>query len=183
MDVLDGQGAYQRWFSFLETTPVNDMFELLDIEDKNFILNSGSYFIIIFIFLGYFIGKYIINLVSAHYSKSEKFRTVGIYFYEQSYFKSFRRASFKLFIESFFDLAMCASISILAFKEVDISLHFETGDNRLNSIITIMYSFAIIFFPVWSAYVINKHHKVLHYKEIKAKYGLMYAESKIETKA
>ena len=49
MDILDGKGFYNEWFVFKDTGPLNDNFELMDIQDMNFINNSGSYFIIIFL--------------------------------------------------------------------------------------------------------------------------------------
>ena len=53
MDILDGKGFYSEWFDFKHTEPLNDNYELMDIEDKNFILNSGSYFILIAIIVTY----------------------------------------------------------------------------------------------------------------------------------
>jgi hypothetical protein len=46
MDVLDGGRFYSLMFEFKETGSLNDMYDLIGIEDKNFIMNSGSYFII-----------------------------------------------------------------------------------------------------------------------------------------
>jgi hypothetical protein len=49
MDVLDGGRFYSLMFEFKETGSLNDNYDLIGIEDKNFIMNSGSYFIIILI--------------------------------------------------------------------------------------------------------------------------------------
>jgi len=56
MDILDGRGFYEEWFTFKPTTALNDNYELMDIGTKNFMLNSGSYFIIIFLLVVYNIG-------------------------------------------------------------------------------------------------------------------------------
>ena len=61
MDILDGQVLYEKWFSFRETEPHNDMYELLDYGDKSFVLNSGSYFIIIVLQISYYVILYIVN--------------------------------------------------------------------------------------------------------------------------
>jgi hypothetical protein len=49
MDVLDGGRFYSQMFEFKETGSLNDNYDLIGIEDKNFVMNSGSYFIIILI--------------------------------------------------------------------------------------------------------------------------------------
>lgn len=68
MDVLDGQNLYSLLFDFTYTAPLNDMFEHMDMGDKNFIMNSGSYFIIIFISGMYFLAKKMMNKLAVKYS-------------------------------------------------------------------------------------------------------------------
>jgi ABC-type sulfate transport system permease component len=97
------------------------MFELLDIGDKNFIMNSGSYFVIIFIMLVYYLLVWILNLLAVHFKKSKTWREIGIWLYEKSFVHSFKQACFKLFIESYFDLAMCAAMGFLSFIEVSMN--------------------------------------------------------------
>jgi len=46
MDIFDGAGLYAIMFEFKSTSALNQNYELMDIENKNFLLNSGSYFII-----------------------------------------------------------------------------------------------------------------------------------------
>jgi len=61
MDILDGQGYYDKWFEFRETDAHSDMFEMMDIGDKNFVMNSGSYFILFGGLFIYYIGRSILN--------------------------------------------------------------------------------------------------------------------------
>ena len=45
MDIFSGEDFFEKHFIFKETTPISTRFEEFGIENKNFILNSGSYLI------------------------------------------------------------------------------------------------------------------------------------------
>jgi hypothetical protein len=45
MDIFSGEDFYAKHFTFKETSPINVRFEEFGIEDKNFVMNSGSYLI------------------------------------------------------------------------------------------------------------------------------------------
>jgi len=94
------------------------MFELNGITDKNFIMNSGSYFILFSGLVLYYLGKYLLNSIAKLCPSYKYSRFVGIWAYENSYKGSLWIASLKLFIESYFDLTMCAAISLLSFMEI-----------------------------------------------------------------
>ena len=67
--MFDGEAIYQEIFIFQETRPLSQNFEMFDYESKNFMTNSGSYFIMMLgIFMVYLIG-YLVNLVAVFYSK------------------------------------------------------------------------------------------------------------------
>ena len=61
MDVLDGQNLYSILFEFKETPPLNDNYDMFDIGDKNFIMNSGSYFLLLLAFILYNFLLWLIN--------------------------------------------------------------------------------------------------------------------------
>ena len=65
MDLLDGAGYYSKWFDLRPTQPINDAWEMMDIDNKNFILNSGSYFIIQTGLLAFYLIRFIINSLAA----------------------------------------------------------------------------------------------------------------------
>ena len=46
VDPFDGNQIYAKWFVFQPTDPVNENFHFFKIEDSNFVMNSGSFFII-----------------------------------------------------------------------------------------------------------------------------------------
>ena len=112
MDIFDGQGWYEQWFEFKETTMHSEMFEMMGIGDKNFMMNSGSYFIIGGGLALYYIGRYILNSFAKSYPSSHTIRKIGIYAYEQSYLGNFWMAFLKLTVESYFDLAMCSAMQL-----------------------------------------------------------------------
>ena len=62
VDVFDGAGYYEDWFVFVETSPVNSNFEEMSMGDRNFVNNSGSYFI-----MGFFITVYYLVLTILNY--------------------------------------------------------------------------------------------------------------------
>lgn len=49
--MFDAAWFYDMFFSFRETGAINDNFGFLGIENKNFILNSGSYFPFVLVIL------------------------------------------------------------------------------------------------------------------------------------
>ena len=53
LDILAGKELYKQWFTFQETKPLNPNYEMMDIESKNFILNSGSYLILIVLIIAW----------------------------------------------------------------------------------------------------------------------------------
>jgi hypothetical protein len=61
MDIFDGQGFYEEWFEFNETSMHSEMFEMMGIGDKNFMMNSGSYFIIGGGLCLYYLGRWVLN--------------------------------------------------------------------------------------------------------------------------
>ena len=47
MDVFDGASYFEEWFVFVETSPVNYNFDSMGMGDRNFVMNSGSFFIMV----------------------------------------------------------------------------------------------------------------------------------------
>lgn len=84
-DMFDGQELYGEWFVFFETTALNDMFEILDFGDKNFIMNSGSYFIFIVLTFVYLIIRLVVNRMTVLCAKYKWPRKLGIQVFNRSY--------------------------------------------------------------------------------------------------
>ena len=190
MDVFDGQNYYSQMFNFEETPPLNSNFEFMGVGDKNFVMNSGSYFIFM---VGLVLGEYIsylINMTAVRFSQYKIARTIGQYSYNKSYKNSVWDGMLKMFLECYFDLALCAVLGMHAFIETKheaapdraILRFFNGRDNVLNSLITIVYSLMIIVFPFVGFFAIRKHYDILKVKKIDKMYGVFYSDHKINTK-
>lgn len=78
LDLLDAAGYYEEWFSFKETSSLNQNFELYGMTDKNFVLNSGSYFVFQGSVLFFVFGKAAINKLAVANARSKWWRKVGM---------------------------------------------------------------------------------------------------------
>ena len=115
MDILDMQEYFQAWFIFKATTPMNVNYEFLGIGDKNFILNSGSYFVFVLSAFGGSLASYLINYCAVKASRFKCARIIGMKVYNPQNLKDFILGNIKLFFEAYFDLTMCAFLSNFAF--------------------------------------------------------------------
>ena len=61
MDIFDGQGLFEKIFEFKETEAIGEKWAFFDIDNSNFIMNSGSYFVI---FVGLFVHMVTFSLIN-----------------------------------------------------------------------------------------------------------------------
>ena len=161
------------------------MFELMDVGDKNFMMNSGSYFIIMGGLFSFTIGKFILNTLARCCSRWKRMRKIGIWAYESSYIKNLWRDNLKLFVESYFDLAMCAALADLAFLEIpygtDFITMFDTRDNAMSNGFSLLFTFLGIIVPL-IAYrgIINNLHDL---KSVSGRYGVFYEDNRTDTRS
>jgi hypothetical protein len=85
MDVLDGAGLYQEVFEFKQTAYLTPNYELFGISNKNFIMNSGSYFLLFISFFVINILMYITNKVAVYCAHRPFCRKIGIKVYSSQY--------------------------------------------------------------------------------------------------
>jgi hypothetical protein len=155
---------------------------MLDIMDKNFVMNSGSYFIIFTAILGFQLSKLLINLLARKLSKHKLARRIGVKVHEESYFKIVWDAGLKLFIECYFDLSMCVLLMVLSFVEQQFDDLFATNDDAMASSLTFIYFVLILVVPVWGYIGINLNFKRLNTQKVKNTYGVFYADNRIDTR-
>ena len=117
LDILDGKDMYETWFDLEDTKPLNDNFEKLDYESKNFLTNSGSYFILCVIVAIYSLVKWAINTMALKCSRFRVARKTGMWAYEKSYKNLTIHSLLKLFLEVYFDITICCFIQLFAFGE------------------------------------------------------------------
>jgi len=80
-------------------------------------MNSGSFFIIIAGLICLKVTYYIINKIAVLFAHYKFSRLVGIYFYTPSLLNDLKNEILKLFIKSYFDLALCSFLNMFAFFE------------------------------------------------------------------
>ena len=81
-------------------------------------LNSGSYFIVQAIILANHLVCFVINgVVVKFFKKNKTARKVAIWAYCDDTLKSVSLESMKLYLESYFDLVICALINLDAFLD------------------------------------------------------------------
>ena len=89
MDVLDAGDYYEEWADFKETDPMNENYDFFGIGDKNFIMNSGSYFPFFASFIVINMSLWILNKLAAWMAHKEMWRNLGLKVYSSSYFQDF----------------------------------------------------------------------------------------------
>ena len=105
-DLLDPQN-YITW-NFVESKPWNERFEYLDYGSANFVENFGS--LLIFFFLLVFqgmISMILFKLISTGYLKSKCCNSIFSVM-------GFKHATLNFFIDTFFELLTCSSISFMS---------------------------------------------------------------------
>ena len=158
------------------------MFEQMDIGDKNFIMNSGSYFILMSIMCVHLLGCFLINFMTARCPKIKTFRKLGMRVYYRSYTRSLMVGQFKLFLESYFDLSICGILGVFAFIEFDsIDVFFQSRDDIACTVLTILYTFFVLIFPVYTYRRVKSNFKRLFTKKTQKWYG--YIIEDVSTKS
>jgi hypothetical protein len=179
MDVMRGEEVIDATFRFRETTAVNDQFELFGFGDKNFMLNSGSYLLIVLGLIAYFFTRWVVNKLAVKFSHHQKARQIGMWAYEPNTLRSMSTAFKKLFLESYFDLLFCTFINVLALQHalqmgLTTALYFTRFDDRLNTVVTLFHLLSVFIFPVYVAYTILANFDQLDTKKVTETHGIFY---------
>lgn len=154
MDIFNGENFYEENLTFKETAAIGEKWAFFGMDNSNFIMNSGSYFVIIVGLFVYMIVFYTVNKICTLNAKSPVARKIGMAIHEDSYWGGFVMAVFKLFLESYFDLVICTSINLDAFTKsrdlTDFQEFFGTTSDIVCSLITITYTFMCLYFPFYA---------------------------------
>ena len=134
MDIFNGEGFYENYLKFKETDPIGEKWAFFKYENSNFMLNSGSYFVIILGILVYNFVFFSINKLCVSFYKLNFARRVGVFVYSNSYSRSSVHSMIKLFLECYFDAVICTSINVTAFirDHENFGEFFEGRDNLEN---------------------------------------------------
>lgn len=98
---------------------------------------------------------------------------------------SVRQSLQRLFLESYFDVAFCAFLNLVAFYESkdfdDFAGYFETKLDALNSVLAISFLIAVLIFPFYVHRAIKKNFDNLEDRNVVAHYGVFYEDLKLES--
>lgn len=113
MDVLSGEAFFESNFVFKETDPLNEKFDSMGMSSLNFVMNTGSYFILlILIYLSFYIRR-CINYVCTKFARYKLVRKLALKVHEHKEEPiKMQLASIKLFLESYFDITMANMLGI-----------------------------------------------------------------------
>lgn len=178
MDILNSEEFYEERLTFKHTEPLTEVFNQYGIENMNFILNSGSFLVLQMLILFYFLGQYYLNKVAVNNYKHFLSRKVGIWAYQVNYKLQFIKASQKLFMESYFDLAMISLLNTVALWRsedwTDFWEFFDGPQNIINNFIGSVCMVFIVIFPIYSFRIIKKNFGHLQTTSNKNRYLIFY---------
>lgn len=112
LDIFDGSVLYSEWFSFTEASALNSNFELMLIDTRNYMINSGSFYILFVGILGVKLVKMLIGkLVRLNYNRS-LCRRIGMMFFteESSIFASLFRLHLEMYLDILFGIFLMAHV-------------------------------------------------------------------------
>eukprot|EP00356_Strombidium_inclinatum_P000932 CAMPEP_0170510854 /NCGR_PEP_ID=MMETSP0208-20121228/65987_1 /TAXON_ID=197538 /ORGANISM="Strombidium inclinatum, Strain S3" /LENGTH=217 /DNA_ID=CAMNT_0010794345 /DNA_START=2269 /DNA_END=2922 /DNA_ORIENTATION=- len=154
MDILSGEELYEQIFSFRRTPPLSAKFEEMDFRSLTFIMNSGSFFIILILIFLEPLARVAITGLCLLLKRFKFMREIGIYFHTPSKFTLVREGSLRLFMESYFEICMCSFLSLVAFLASRnweaIIEYFQTRDDIMSSVLALFGITAVVFFPLWA---------------------------------
>ena len=154
MDVFSGEDYYEEMFEFKETDAIGEKWAFFGMDNSNFVMNSGSYFVIIGGMFLYMVIFSTVNRVCVVFAKNKWARKLGMLVYVENYWEDFVDGTLKLFLESYFDLVICTGLNLTAFYRTsnleDLKQFFVTKDDVICSTITILHACLVLFFPIYT---------------------------------
>lgn len=159
LDIFDGENFYEG-LGFRETSPLNSNYELLMIENRNFMINSGSFFIIMFGTAVFSLIKTGFNFVAKKYVHSNALRKIGILI--NSTDNSLVPGMISLYMEMYLDMMIALFMMTHAFNEVkdgetQFPLYMQDSIDIFCSLMTIKFMTIFIIFPIVIFMTLNKY--------------------------
>lgn len=166
LDMLDMESTYAARLDLRPTTAVNDSFGFYGLENRNFLLNSGSYFAVQAAAMGWSLLKWALNAVAARNSENYYWRRLGMWAYSPDHSAELWYTTHKLLLESCFDLALCCCLQLSAFLDADDFGSFWVGrDNAICSTIAILYAILMPTFLYCGWSFLSENRGKLHHPD------------------
>ena len=149
MDIFSGEAFYEKVLTFVDTPPVSEYFAFMGVGDSNFIMNSGSYFVIVGALFAYYLARTLANRLARCCARNRFARMLGMAAYSPNYSSELAGSLYKLFLESYLDLVVCSLVNLHAFIRMrdQWPSFFATRDDALCSTLAILYTGLILFVP------------------------------------
>ena len=113
MDIFDGSGIYRSLFVFNETLPPNENFPVLGFDNKTFLINTGSYFILLFGIFAFNLLFATLNFIAVLFSRWRLCRKMGMRYYSPDYKGESINEAIKLVLETHFEISMCSVLGMI----------------------------------------------------------------------
>ena len=178
-DIFDGQGIYNKLFEITDASPLNDNYELLGITGKNFLINSGSFFIFLIGIILFRTIQKSIDFLARCCAHRSTFRKIGVAVHSKSTLKDILLGLFKLFIESYFDLTMCVALHNLSLGEVDMHynpisvIYFSNFTDASITVLNFVFTALVLTSPIYCQYIIGRNHQHLNNHWFQNKFDLL----------
>jgi hypothetical protein len=129
----------------------------------NFLMNSGSYFLITIVIICFFILRETLARCMIPCRKSKLARMIGIASHVDNVRILTLKAVIKLFIENYLELCLALAIGLCAFTNFPIAEFWQTRDDRICTCITILYALIAITAPLVGLRYILKNFEEIKY--------------------
>ena len=169
VDVLDGRDIYKSTLDLYESGPLSDRFYQMDFEDKSFINNSGSFFIIIVLIMGFKAMLKVTNKICTWMPTFEISRRVGIFVTYYDHKTSIKNMILRLSIEMYFELTLCCFVGMVGLKEfLLVTMNFSfllRPSNIICASIGMVMTIYFVTLPFYAKWLIKKEFNSENFSE------------------
>ena len=179
MDILHGEDILAYFFSPKETPPFSARFEMFGISDQNFMMNTGSFSVIIACILIYYLLREIVSRCMVRCRTKKWARDIGVATHTDYVCSTTLNAIIKLFIESYLENLLALSMGLMAFRLYPINEFLETGDDRIGTYLIVIFVLLVIIVPLRGLYSIIANFNTLSRSSTQRKIGVYYQDLKV----
>ena len=183
MDLLQGPRIYESLFDFKETESLNLTFEQFEYGNLNFLMNSGSMGIAVFLVIIYFFVFMCLDKSSKRNYRSRTCRKVGIWSKGKI---EFRIPLLTMLVEGYIDVTISAYLGMVAlyrsYEKDELIEWFSNPTDGFLATITILTFITVIIIPFYINWRLTSNFEQLDNEEFRETYGVYYDDYKIETK-
>ena len=166
-------------FDITDAPPRNENFELLGIGGKNFLINTGSIFIFLAGILIFNSLSKIASIIARLNARRPMFRKLGMHVYSESKLADTVSEMFKLFIEGYYDLAMCVALHNISFSEkydennTFADIYFSNATDSWISVVNLIITVLVLCAPIYCHYLLRVNQHQIDSSHFQEKYEVL----------